>query len=282
MSDEKTLPSDPHPAPAPDSIFPDTHAHLDMPEFDPDRNEVLTRAQAAGIGAILCPIDISSERSRRITLELLRTQAWIRAAAGLHPHQAKDWSPARAEEIVGLARSGSLVAVGEIGLDYHYDFSTPAEQRRAFAEQLALAETLGLPAIIHSRLAGSDIRSAVDGENFSRGGILHCFTEDWPFAASMIDRGFWISFSGILTFPSAGNLREVAARVPLDRLLVETDAPYLAPVPYRGRVKRNEPAFAAATARFLAGLRGLDPADLAPSLRRNYEAFLVSRPAPAV
>ncbi len=224
--------------------FPDSHAHLDMEEFDIDRDEVLLRARAAGVDRILCPIDATSERSRRITLGLTAAHDGIRAAAGVHPHQAKDWSPALADVVADLAGDPAVAAVGEIGLDYHYDFSTPAEQRRAFGDQLALADRLGLPVIVHSRLSGADIVSAVDGERFGRGGILHCFTEDWAFASAMIERGFWISFSGILTFPKAGDLRQVAVRVPLDRLLVETDAPFLAPVPHRGRVKRNEPAFA--------------------------------------
>ncbi len=234
---------------------------------------------------ILCPIDATSERSRRIALGLATAHDSIRAAAGVHPHQAKDWSPALADVVADLAGDPAVAAVGEIGLDYHYDFSTPADQRRAFGDQLALADRLGLPVIVHSRLAGTDVVAAMDGERFSRGGILHCFTEDWAFASAMIDRGFWISFSGILTFPKAGDLRQVAVRVPLDRLLVETDAPFLAPVPHRGRVKRNEPAFALATLRFLAGLRGLRPEDLAATVDLGYTEFLASspsRPAPRV
>lgn len=250
-----------------------------MEDFDADREDVLKRAAAAGVEAVLVPIDIASERSRRIALGLAAAHGEIRTAAGLHPHQAKAWTPAMADALSGLAGDGSIVAVGEIGLDYHYDLSPRDDQRRAFAAQLALAESLGLPVLIHSRLAGADIRAAIDAEKFSRGGILHCFTEDGPFASAMLDRGFLISFSGILTFPSAERLRRVAAGVPLDRLLIETDAPYLAPVPYRGRVKRNEPAFAAATLRFLAGLRGLDPTDLAAVLRRNYDGFLTARSA---
>jgi TatD DNase family protein len=255
---------------APAFVFPDSHAHLDMEEFDIDREEVLLRARAAGIERILCPIDATSERSRRITLGLATAHDGIRAAAGVHPHQAKDWSPALADVVADLAGDPAVAAVGEIGLDYHYDFSPPAEQRRAFGDQLALAGRLGLPVIVHSRQAGADIVAAVDGERFGGGGILHCFTEDWPFASAMIDRGFRISFSGILTFPKAGDLRQVAARVPLDRLL--------APVPHRGRVKRNEPAFALATLRFLAGLRGLRPEELAAAVDLGYTQFLGSSP----
>lgn len=251
-------------------LFPDTHAHLDMEEFDSDREQVLARAEAAGIESILIPLDAASERSLRIGRRMASLRPSLLLAAGVHPHQGKEWGPGRADVLQGLAREKALVAIGEIGLDYHYDFSPRPDQRRAFIDQLALAESLGLPVIIHSRLAGPDVLDAVAAARFSRGGILHCFTEDEAFAAAMIERGFWISFSGIVTFPKADALRRVAAALPLERLLVETDAPYLAPVPYRGRTKRNEPAFAAATLRFLAGLRGIDPAVLAASIRRGF------------
>lgn len=259
--------------------FPDTHAHLDMEDFDADREEVLARAEAAGIEAVLVPLDAASERSLRLGRRMASLRPSISLAAGIHPHLAKDWGPARVEVLEGLAREGAIVAIGEIGLDFHYDFSPRPEQRRAFIDQLALAESLGLPVIIHSRLAGPDILDALEAARFNRGGILHCFTEDAAFASAMIERGFWISFSGILTFPKAESLRGIAAALPIERILVETDAPYLAPVPYRGRVRRNEPAFAAATLRFLAGLRGIDPAALAASIRRGF-ARITGRPAP--
>lgn len=260
-------------------LFPDTHAHLDMEEFDADRGEVLARAEAAGVESVLVPLDASSERSLRIGRREASLRPSILLAAGVHPHQGKDWGRDRADVLEGLARDKAIVAIGEIGLDYHYDFSSQADQRRAFIDQMALAESLGLPVIIHSRLAGPDILAAVETARFGRGGILHCFTEDRPFAEAMIERGFAISFSGILTFPSADALRGVAAALPLESLLVETDAPYLAPVPYRGRVKRNEPAFAAATLRFLAELRGIDAAALADSIRRGF-ARILGRPEP--
>ena len=239
-----------------------------MDEFDPDREDVLRRAREAGVSGILCPIDISSERSVASVLRLAAENPDIRAAAGLHPHQAKLDSPPLRDALRGLAASGRIVAVGEIGLDYHYDFASPAEQRDAFRGQLALAADARLPAIVHSRKAGRDIADAVREERFDLGGVLHCFTEDWNFAREMIDRGFYISFSGIVTFPNASALREVAARIPDDRILVETDAPYLAPVPHRG--KRNEPAFVTATAALLAALRDRTPADLAEAVSRNY------------
>jgi len=248
----------------------DSHAHLDMPEFDADRSDVVRRAIASGVVAILCPADLTRAASLPAIAGLAAEFPTVLAAAGVHPHQAKDFVPGHVGELGELAARGSIRAVGEIGLDYHYDFSPAVLQRETLRAQLAFAEGAGLPAILHSRLSGPDIVAAVDGAGFRRGGILHCFTEDWATARAMLDRGFFISFSGILTFPKAGELREVAGKVPLDRLLVETDSPYLAPVPYRGSARRNEPAFVVETARVLAGLRGLSLEDLAGATTRNF------------
>jgi len=247
----------------------DSHAHLDMPEFDADREEVLRRAREAGIEAILCPAELASESSLPTILGLVASHPGLLAAAGVHPHRAGDYAESHALALRGLAAAGRIAAVGEIGIDLHYDFATPDAQRNAFRSQLRLAEEIGLPAIIHSRLAGAEIVAAVRETAFSRGGILHCFTEGWDTASAMLDLGFRISFSGILTFPKAGDIREVARKVPLDRLLVETDAPFLAPVPLRDR-KRNEPAFVVETARVLAGARGLSFEALAEATTRNF------------
>ena len=252
-------------------ILIDSHAHLDMEEFDPDREDVLRRAFEAGIRALLCPIDISSERSLTITLGLAFEGLTCLASAGLHPHQAKLLSPVLLAAVERLAAEKKIRAIGEIGLDFHYDFSSPDEQRKAFREQLALARGLALPAIIHSRAAGPEIAQAVREEGFSNGGVLHCFTEDWEFAKTMLDAGFFISFSGIVTFPKAENLRRIAARIPLDRLLVETDAPYLAPIPHRGR--RNEPAFIVETAALLAGLTNMPLDQFAETVTRNFNTL---------
>ena len=241
-----------------------------MPEFDADRAEAVRRAFAAGVVAILCPADMTRAASLPAIAALEAEFPTVLAAAGIHAHQAKDLTPAHLVDLEGLAARHAIRAVGEIGLDYHYDFSPPGAQREALRRQLALAARTGLPVILHSRLAGADIIAAVDGEGYRGGGVLHCFTEDWETAQAMMDRGFVISFSGILTFPKAGALREVASRVPLDRLLVETDSPYLAPVPYRGSGRRNEPAFVLETARVLAGIRGLPLEDLAEATTRNF------------
>lgn len=257
-------------------FWTDSHAHLDMEAFDADREDVLSRAEASGVGAVLCPIDATSERSRRLTLEMMAGHPRISAAAGLHPHQAASGMDEAVETIRRLAAGARIRAVGEIGLDYHYRFASPADQQTAFRAQLALAGELGLPVIVHSRLAGDDVRAAVDAEAFTGGGVLHCFTESWDIARAMLDRGFAVSFSGIVTFPKAGDLRDVAARIPLDRLLLETDAPYLAPVPHRGR--RNEPAFLLETARLMAALRKTPLQDLAAATSANF-ARLFGRPA---
>jgi TatD DNase family protein len=260
--------SPPIPPDAGGFFFADSHSHLDMEAFDPDREAVIERARAAGVVAILCPIDVASRRSLDTTLALSSAHPEIAAAAGLHPHQAGGSAAAAACDIRRLAAAGKIRAVGEIGLDYHYDFASPAAQQTAFRTQLALAKELGLPVIVHSREAGRDIQAAVDDEAFHGSGVLHCFTEDWEFARAMLDRGFLVSFSGVVTFPKAAALRDVAARIPLDRLLVETDAPYLAPVPHRGR--RNEPAFLVETARLLAGLRKISIERLAEATTANY------------
>ncbi len=241
-----------------------------MPEFDPDRRETVERARAAGVVAILCPADLTREASLPAIAALAAEFPGVLAAAGVHAHQAKDFAPRHLDALKGLAARGAIRAVGEIGLDYHYDFSPPGAQREAFRGQLGIVAEAGLPVIIHSRLAGRDVLEAIDGEGFRGGGVLHCFTESWEIARAMLDRGFDVSFSGIVTFPKAGDLREVAARVPLDRLLIETDAPYLAPVPYRGSGRRNEPAWVVETARVLAGVRGLALEDLAETTTANF------------
>jgi TatD DNase family protein len=259
----------------------DSHAHLDMADFDPDRAAVVQRAGRAGVVAILCPADLTRPGSLPAIAALVGGAPAVLAAAGVHPHQAKDLSPGHLAELRKLAAAGAIRAIGEIGLDFHYDFSPPEAQRRALRDQLALAAEAGLPVILHSRLSGPDIVAAVDGERFAGGGILHCYTEDWATARAMLDRGFHVSFSGILTFPKAGDLREVAAKVPLDRLLVETDSPYLAPVPYRGSGRRNEPAWVVETAKVLAGLKGLPLDGLAEATTRNFAALFPFEKAPA-
>ena len=250
----------------------DSHAHMDLPEFNADREDVVRRALEAGVATVLCPAELASDASLPTVLDLVAAHPAFLAAAGVHPHQAKAYVERHALALRELGAAGRIAAVGEIGLDFHYEFATPDEQRAAFRDQLRLAGELGLPVIVHSRLAGSEVVASVRETGFSRGGILHCFTEGWDTASAMIDLGFLISFSGILTFPKAEALRDVARKVPADRLLVETDSPFLAPVPFREK-KRNEPAFVVATARVLAELKGMPFEDLASATTRNFFAL---------
>jgi TatD DNase family protein len=244
-----------------------------MPEFTPDRDEVIKRAWEAGLRLLLCPADVTDSEGLVLTLGLSRQYPWIAGAGGVHPHQAKEFQPHHLEKIRSLAKNKEIVAIGEVGLDYHYNLSPPEKQRKAFHAQLTLAEELDLPVIIHSRKAGAEINVALEKSGFTRGAVLHCFTEDWETARLMLDRGFYISFSGILTYPNAGEIREIAAKVPAERLLVETDSPYLVPAPQRGRLKRNEPAFVIETARRLAEVRQVGLEKLAAVLRHNFSSL---------
>ena len=250
----------------------DSHAHLDMPEFDHDREEVIERAFAAGISAILCLMEITDPESIRKTLAISERYPNIIAAAGVHPHAAKDFTPEFGRRIRELAGQGRIHALGEIGLDFHYNFSRRDEQVHAFRKQLMIAQELDLPVIIHSRLASDEVLEAIRGEGYARGGVLHCFTEGREFAEQMLELGFYISFSGILTFPKARDIQETGRELPLDRIMVETDSPFLTPVPYRGKIKRNEPRYVRETARFLAELRNITSDELCEQTSRNFAA----------
>ncbi len=251
----------------------DSHAHLDMEEFDEDRNEVIQRAHQDGVIAILCPADLSNQKSTETTLDLIEKNKNIIASAGVHPHQAKLFTPDHIQKIEELAREEKIKAVGEIGLDFFYNHSPVQEQELAFRQQLAAAQNIGLPVIVHSRNSGMRTAQAVEEEHFTEGGVLHCFTEDWELAKHMLDRNFSISFSGILTFANASPLREVAQKIPLDKILVETDSPFLVPSPYRGRIKRNEPAYVLETAKVLAELKRISLGELAEITTRNFETL---------
>jgi len=241
-----------------------------MEEFSQDREDVLRRAWERGIRALLCPAEMTTPESLPIVLDLSERYPWVAAAAGVHPHQAKESSLSYLDRIKELAGQGKIRAVGEIGLDYHYNFSSPESQRRAFGQQLELAQELALPVIVHSRNAGRDIRTAVKEEAFTQGGVLHCFSEDWETAGWMMERDFFISFSGILTFPNARELREIARKTPLDKILLETDSPYLVPYPLRRTTKRNEPLFIIETARVLADLKKLPLEEIGRAACENF------------
>ncbi len=259
----------------------DSHAHLDMKEFDDDREEVVERARDGGVKAILCPIELADPKSLSIVLDLHQNFPWIAAAAGVHPHQAKCFLPSQLDMAGELARTGKIAAIGEIGIDHHYDFSPAPIQTEIFRTQLQLAQKLGLPAIIHSRNAGAEVIAAIEETRFSRGGILHCFTEDRETAERMIDLGFFISFSGILTYPNASALREIAADLPLEKILVETDSPFLVPQALRGKWKRNEPLFVLETAKVLSEIKQVALEEIAAVTGSNYRTAIFKEDVPS-
>ncbi|MGA7578981.1 MAG: TatD family hydrolase [Desulfobaccales bacterium] len=232
----------------------DSHAHLDLEELQPDQAEVVRRAREAGV-ALLINVATSLEDAPSV----LRTAGkfpGVVAALGVHPHGAVAMTEKDLETLASLAVRPRVVAIGEIGLDFYRRRSPAEDQERWFRRQLELAQALKKPVIIHTREATEvTLKILREYRGRLRGGVMHCFEGSWEEAAAFLDLGFSLSFSGTLTYPKAGHLREVARMAPLDRLLVETDCPYLPPQPWRGQ--RNEPAYVIATARQLAGVRNL-------------------------
>lgn len=245
----------------------DTHCHIHHQQFDPDRAQTMQRAREAGVGLLLC-IGHNRQHAHQ-AVALAAENDWIYATVGLHPHDAKDWTPALQDELRALAESNPRVrAIGEVGLDYHYDFSPRETMHAVFRHQIALAKELSLPLVIHAREADADVLRILREEGAGEvGGIMHCFAGDWEMAKQCMDLNFYIGLGGSVTFAKNQVGREVAAQVPLDRLVLETDAPYLAPVPNRG--KRNEPAFVALVARFIAELRHMSLEELAEITTAN-------------
>ena len=231
----------------------DSHAHLDDLRYDTDRDNVLQRAQTAGIEAIVTiGCDLATSQA---AVALAHAHPNIFATIGVHPHEAKEIGEGWYESFRSLAQHPKVVAYGEIGLDYHYDHSPREIQRQRFREQIHLARELALPLVIHTREAQEDTVMILREEGaVDVGGVFHCFSGDPWLAKDALDLGFYLSFSGVLTFKNATMLRDIAKTVPLDRLMVETDCPYLAPIPYRG--KRNEPAYVQYVAETLAEIRG--------------------------
>ena len=253
-------------------MFVDSHAHIDGPEYDADRDEVIARARAAGVVAILNvgTGDPHSGALERACAVAARYED-VYAAVGVHPHDARLFDERAAERLQRLVHNSTrLLAWGEIGLDYHYDHSPRDVQREVFTRQLQLARAVRLPVIIHSRAADDDTAAILRAEwtGASTGGIMHCFGGDWPLAETALELGFLISFAGNVTFKNAAALRDIARRVPLERLLVETDCPFLTPVPYRGR--RNEPARVVETARVVAALHNLDSLAFGHIMSNNF------------
>ncbi len=247
----------------------DTHTHLDDPRYDGDRDAMITRAREAGVTTLITiGCDLTTSRA---AIGLAERYPFVYASVGVHPHEVKRIDDAWYDELRKLAKHEKVAAYGEIGLDYHYNHSSPQEQRKRFREQIRLAAELRLPVIIHTREAQEDTIAILREEKASEvGGVFHCFSGDAWLAKDALDLGFYLSFSGILTFQNATMLRDIAKTVPLDRLLIETDCPYLTPVPHRG--KRNEPAYVRYVAEKLTELIGLGgPQSLEALAQRTSE-----------
>jgi TatD DNase family protein len=251
----------------------DSHAHIDFPHFADDREAMLERARVAGVSALLAIGTGPGHEKLDSALPFADHYDWIYASVGIHPHEAKQVTPQHLEELARLAKHPKVIAWGEIGLDYFYDHSPRDVQHQVFRDQMALARDAKLPIIIHCRDAWPDCLALIEEvwRPTGIGGILHCFTGTIQEARCGLDAGFMISFAGNSTYPKTQNIRDVAKEVPLDRILIETDSPFLAPQAYRG--KRNEPAYVAEVARTLANVRNLSPEELAASTAANFRRF---------
>ena len=253
-------------------MLTDSHAHIDDPRFDADRDAVLARAREAGISRILTIGNGRGPDDMGCGIPIAESMDWIYTSVGIHPHDASKVTDSHYQLLERLAQHPRVVAVGETGLDYFYDNSPRDVQQRVFQKQLEAARRLDLPVIIHTRDADDDTEQILRDQGNDRG-VLHCFTSTAKLAEFVLGVGFMISFSGIVTFAKAQQLADIARDVPADRILVETDCPYLAPVPHRG--KRNEPAFAVDTARFLASIRNVSLADFAYQTSANFERLFM-------
>jgi TatD DNase family protein len=249
-------------------VLVDSHCHLDFADFDADRDALVERARAAGVGRM---VSISTRVKRFEHLKAVASRYdGVTVSIGTHPHNAAEEPDVTADDLVAIADDPMVVAIGEAGLDYHYDNSPVEAQRAGFIRHIEAARRTKLPLVIHAREADDDIAAILEDET-GKGAfpfVLHCFSSGAGLARRGLALGGYVSFSGILTFKNSAGLRTIAADVPMDRLLVETDAPYLAPVPHRGG--RNEPAYVADTAAVLAGVKGVTPAAIADATTANF------------
>ncbi len=248
----------------------DTHAHLDMPEFSQDLDDVIQRAKDMGVGRIITiGIDFDSSQS---ALHIADTYNNVFASVGLHPHDSSKFTEEILEKLAALAKNSKVVAWGEIGLDFFKLYSPKEKQIEAFTRQLQVAREMGKPVIIHDREAHYEILDTLQklgkGKNL---GVIHCFSGDLDLALEFIKLGYFISIPGTVTYKNAHKTKQVAKEIPVDRLLVETDSPFLAPIPHRG--KRNEPSYVAITAKEIAKLRGIGFDDLARATTKNAETL---------
>ncbi len=253
----------------------DSHAHLDMDEFREDLDQVLKRAEEAGV-SLICTVGTGNGDWAR-TLEIAHLRPWLYAILGVHPHNAKEIDDDTYGELKRFCRDEKVRALGEIGLDFFRNLSPPETQVERFREQIALARELGLPIVVHDRDAHEETLEVLKSERaWECGGIVHCFSGDEKMARACIDMGFFISIPGTITFKNAGALCEIVRRLPLESLLIETDAPFLAPVPFRG--KRNEPSYVKLTAKKVAEVRKISFEKVAEATRQNaLRAFGIQR-----
>jgi len=260
-------------------MYIDSHCHLDGPRFDPDRDQVVDRAREAGVANILSIGTGDGPGTLDCAIRIAERHSFIYASIGIHPHEAKLAKESDFLELEQLANHPKAIAWGEIGLDYYYDHSPREIQQNVFVRQMELSRAVELPIVIHCRPTGDsenaweDCLSLIE-QHWSPsgfGGILHCFTGTWTHAKRALDMGFMISFAGNVSFPKAEQIRHSATQVPLERMLIETDAPYLAPIPYRGQ--RNEPAYVKETARHIGQLRGLSGEEIGRQTADNFYRF---------
>ena len=252
-------------------MFIDSHCHLNYKGLIEDQQNVLERARGAGVDLMLNIATRESEWDDVLATALREMDVW--ATVGIHPHEADEHPHVDTAKLVERAAHPRIVGIGETGLDYYYDHSDRERQQRSFRSHIAASRETGLPLIVHTRDAEEDTLAIMRDEmgTGAYGGVIHCFTASGAFADAAMELGFYISISGIVTFKNARDLQETAARLPLERLLIETDAPFLAPVPHRG--KPCEPAFVADTARFLANLRGESVEQLAEATAANFRTL---------
>lgn len=253
--------------------FVDSHAHLDFEQFDQDLEETILRANSVGVSHILqIALGPSKERLSK-GYEIVQKHPNMRMAVGLHPHEADHWNQEILHEINFYADKPEVVAIGEIGLDYYYEHSNRDNQKKAFSQLIDLAIHKHMPICVHTRDAFDDTLAIIQEKKVFKtvGGVIHCFTGNKEQATAFLDEGAFISFSGVVTFKNATDLHEAVRQVPLERMLVETDCPYLAPVPHRG--KRNEPAYVLETAKTIAALKGCSLTDLAQITTHNARSL---------
>lgn len=248
--------------------FIDTHIHIDFPNFNKDRADVIKKAQEVGVEKMI-NVGVNLETSQK-SIDLAEKYENIWATVGVHPSDVKEYTPQIEQELFELAKHNKVVAIGEIGLDYFYGKETIDLQKEVCIAQIKMAKELNKPLVIHTRDAGDDLLKILKQENPNHV-VIHCFTETEDFAKEVLDMGYMISFTGIMTYPKADDLRQVVAQTPLDRIMIETDCPFLAPQKQRG--ERNEPAFVVEVAKKIAEIKGVVLEEIAEVTTMNAERF---------